>query len=351
LIEMAEFSIASRRIGGTHPALIVAEVAQAHDGSLNFAHSFIDAAANAGAEAIKFQTHIAAAESSAAEQWRVPFSRQDSTRQDYWKRMEFTEEQWRGLKEHAEARALVFLSSPFSLAAVNLLSNVGIRAWKIASGEVRNELLLDRIIATKLPVLLSSGMSSYHELELTINKLRSAAIPFLLMQCTSAYPCPPERIGLNLLGEMKHRFGCEVGLSDHSGTIWPAIAAIVLGAKVVEVHVTWDRTMFGPDAAASLTFNEFSQMVQGIRFTEKMLEHPVDKEVEAAGLEPMRKMFGQSLVIAADLPAGTVLSHGHLTTRKPLIGIPASEFQSVLGAKLRRPVKGGEFLQHSDLVK
>jgi N-acetylneuraminate synthase len=348
---MSEFLIGNRRIGGTNPALIIAEVAQAHDGSVNFAHAFIDSAAAAGADAIKFQTHIAAAESSPAEQWRVQFSKQDITRYDYWKRMEFTKEQWSGLKEHAEDKGLVFLSSPFSLEAIELLTAIGIRAWKIASGEVRNEVLLQRLLRTELPILLSSGMSTWGELEATVARVKSAAVPYLLMQCTSAYPCPPERVGLNILTEMQTRFGCDVGLSDHSGTQWPALAAVTLGAKVIEVHVTWDRTMFGPDAVASLTFAELKQMVDGIRFTERMLSNPVDKDAEAAGMDRMRKMFGQSLVATIALPSGTVLRAEHLATRKPLAGIPASEFSSVLGAKLRRNISAGDFLQTSDIEK
>jgi N,N'-diacetyllegionaminate synthase len=348
---MSDFSIGNKKIGRAHPALIIAEVAQAHDGSVNVAHAFIDSAAAAGADAIKFQTHIAAAESSPAEQWRVQFSKQDATRYDYWKRMEFTKDQWRGLKEHAESKGLLFLSSPFSLEAIELLSEIGIRAWKIASGEVRNEVLLERLIQTKLPILLSSGMSSWAELASTVERIIGARIPFLLMQCTSAYPCPPERVGLNLLPEMQERFGCEVGLSDHSGTIWPALAAVTVGAKVIEVHVTWDKTMFGPDTIASVTFAELKQMIDGIRFTEKMLSNPVDKEAEAAGMERMRKMFGQSLVAASDLAAGTILRAEHIATRKPLAGIPASEFSAVLGAKLRRNVSLGEFLQSADIEK
>lgn len=331
--------------------MIIAEVAQAHDGSVNFAHAFIDAAAAAGADAVKFQTHIAAAESSPAEQWRVQFSKQDATRYDYWKRMEFTKDQWRGLKEHAEEKGLTFLSSPFSLEAIELLAEIGIRAWKIASGEVRNEVLLSRLLEMKLPVLLSSGMSSWSELEATVKRLESAAVPFLVMQCTSAYPCPPDRVGLNLLSEFKGRFGCEVGLSDHSGTIWPSVAAVMHGAKAVEVHVTWDRTMFGPDTIASVTFAELKQMVEGIRFTEKMLNNPVDKEAEAVAMDRMRKMFGQSLVAAGELSAGTVIRAEHIATRKPVAGIPASEFSSVLGARLRRNMRAGEFLQYADIEK
>ena len=132
-------------------ALIIAEVAQAHDGSLGAAHAYIDAAARAGADAVKFQTHIAAAESSPAEPWRVKFSLQDATRYDYWRRMEFTEEQWAGLRMHADERGLQFLSSPFSVEAAQLLRRVGVSAWKIASGEVNNVPLFDFMLSTGLP--------------------------------------------------------------------------------------------------------------------------------------------------------------------------------------------------------
>lgn len=348
---MPVFSIGKRQVGEGHPALIIAEVAQAHDGSLNVAHAFIDCIADAGADAVKFQTHIAEAESSPAEQWRIPFSKQDASRYDYWKRMEFTREQWRGLKEHAEARGLIFLSSPFSIAAIEVLTDIGVQAWKIASGEVRNELLLARMLQTKLPILLSSGMSSTSDTDATVQRLRAAGVPFLLMQCTSAYPCPPERIGLNVLQEFRERYACEVGLSDHSGTIWPSLAAVTLGAKAVEMHVIWDKTMFGPDTVASITFAELKQLVGGIRLTERMLSNPVDKNAEAKALEKMRQMFGQALVAAENLPAGTVLAAQHLSSKKPLAGIPASDFPSVLGAKLRRAVNAGEFLQSTDLQK
>jgi len=141
---------------GQGRCFIIGEIAQAHDGSLGMAHAYIDAIARAGADAVKFQTHIADAESSPQEPWRVKFSRQDATRFDYWKRMEFTREQWVGLKEHAEEKGLVFLSSPFSLQAAELLDALGMVAWKVASGEINNHALLDRMAATSKPVLLSS---------------------------------------------------------------------------------------------------------------------------------------------------------------------------------------------------
>ena len=147
------------------PTLVIGEVAQAHDGSLGMAHAFIDAVAAAQADAIKFQTHLASAESTAEETWRVKFSKQDADRQAYWKRMEFTESQWQGLKDHATERGLLFLSSPFSDEAVDLLSRLGVAAWKVASGEVSNHPMLDRMVATGLPMLVSTGVSGWAEID------------------------------------------------------------------------------------------------------------------------------------------------------------------------------------------
>ena len=143
----------------TAPCTLIAEIAQAHDGSLGTAHAMVDAAAEAGADAVKFQTHIADAESSPAEPWRKRFSPQDETRYDYWKRMEFSESQWLALREHAVEKGLLFLSSPFSMEAVALLERVGVAGWKVASGEVTNYLMLDAMCATRKPIILSSGYS------------------------------------------------------------------------------------------------------------------------------------------------------------------------------------------------
>lgn len=330
------------------PAFIIAEIAQAHDGSLGAAHAYIDAAAKTGADAVKFQTHIAAEESSEFDTWRVKFSRQDATRFDYWKRMEFTEQQWLELKQHAEEKGLVFLSSPFSLAAIRLLERIGTPAWKVASGEVTNRLLLDAMIATRKPVLVSSGMSYLQEMDATVALLKSANSPVAVFQCTTAYPCPPENIGLNLISEMMLRYDCPVGLSDHSGTPYPSLAAVTLGARLIEVHVTFSREMFGPDVSASLTTQEFSQMVEGVRFIERMKASPMIKDASAEHLEPLRRMFGQSLVAATDLAEGTVLTRDDLSCRKPAHGITTANLESVVGRKLRSAVKSAQFLRYED---
>jgi N-acetylneuraminate synthase len=331
-------------------ALLIAEVAQAHDGSLGLAHAFIDAAAGAGADAIKFQTHIADAEGTADEPWRVRFSRQDATRADYWRRTAFTEEQWIGLRAHADERGLRFLSSPFSIAAVELLQRVGVAAWKIPSGEVTTPALLDRVARDGRPVLLSSGMSRFAELDAAVARVRAHGAPHAVMQATSAYPCPPEDVGLNLIAEYRARYACPVGLSDHSGTIYPALAAAMLGAEVIEVHLTMSREQFGPDVGASVTTVEFRQLVEGVRFIERALAHPVDKDAMAARLAPVRAAFTKSVVARVPLRAGTRLTPEHLDTKKPGTGLPAASLPQLLGARLLRDLEADALLAMTDVA-
>lgn len=341
--------IGKRVIGVGHPCLIVAEVGQSHDGSLGIAHAFIDAIANTGADAVKFQTHIAAAESSPAEPWRVRFSLQDRSRYDYWQRMEFTEEQWHGLKSHADEKGLLFLSSPFSEQAVELLTRVGIPAWKVASGEVSNVMLLDCMLTTGLPLVLSTGMSPLNEIDMAVARIQAAHRSYAVLQCTSTYPCPPEQIGLNMLPFFRHRYGCPVGLSDHSGKICPGLAAVAIGCDLLEVHVTFSHEMFGPDVSSSVTIEGLRQLVEGVRFIEHMRTHPVDKDAMAKELAPLRDLFTKSVVTRQELAAGTVLERSHLTVKKPGTGIPAAELMNLLGHRLTKAVKADYFLQWDDL--
>lgn len=327
---------------------IIAEVAQAHDGSLGMAHAFIDAIADAGADAVKFQTHIAAAESTVDEPWRVRFSPQDARRYDYWKRMEFTVDGWRGLAEHAAERDLAFLSSPFSDAAIDLLDDVGIAAWKVASGEVANLPALDRMLRSDRPMILSSGMSDLSELDRAVERVTAAGRPLAVLQCTSAYPCPAEKVGLNMLSTFRQRYGCAVGLSDHSATIYPGLAAATLGARVLEVHITLSREMFGPDVVASLTSAELRQMVEGVRFIETMQANPVNKDAMARDLQPLRDLFTKSLVAAHDIAAGTSLRASHFACKKPGTGIPAERLPELIGSTLRRDVAADERFQPTD---
>ncbi|MEM8848572.1 MAG: N-acetylneuraminate synthase family protein [Pseudomonadota bacterium] len=329
---------------------VIAEVAQAHDGSLGTAHAFIDVAARCGADAIKFQTHIAAAESTAREPWRKKFSKQDATRYDYWRRMEFTEEAWQGLADHAREVGLHFLSSPFSPEAVALLKRVGVPGWKVASGEVDEPRLIGAMIETDQPVILSSGMSDVDETDRAARKILGAGCPLAILQCTTSYPVAPEAVGLNVMQDFATRYPqAAVGLSDHSATIFPGLAAATLGAQVIEVHLTLSRDMFGPDVSSSLTPAELTQLCDGVRFNETMRANPVDKAAIAAEMAPMRAIFGKSVVAARDLPSGTTLGAADLAAKKPGGGIPAREIETLVGRRLARDLAMDDALSEDDL--
>ncbi|MGH8657638.1 MAG: N-acetylneuraminate synthase family protein [Gammaproteobacteria bacterium] len=341
--------IEDRSIGAGQPCFIVAEVALAHDGSVGSAHAFIDLAAAAGVDAIKFQTHIADAESSPRERSRVPLSSQDRTRFAYWVRTAFTEEQWIELRDHARARRLLFYSSPFSITAVELLERVDMPVWKIPSGEVTNLPLLERIAKTRLPVILSTGLSYLKEIDEAVRVFASRGIPVAVMQSTAKYPCPPEKLGLNLLDFFRDRYRCPVGLSDHSGTMYAGIAAAALGANIIEVHIAFSREAFGPDVPASVTSPELREMVTGVRFVERAIANPLDKDCVAQSLEPIRALFLQGVVASRDVVAGTILAREDLETRKPLDGFLASHLLMCVGRRLRQDLSAGDPVREKDL--
>ena len=330
--------------------LVIAEVAQAHDGSLGTAHAYIDAAARAGADAVKFQTHIAAAESTPGEPWRVKFSLQDASRYEYWKRMEFTADQWAGLREHADQRGLKFISSPFSMEAVELLERVGVAAWKVASGECTNVPLLRRIMASGKPIFVSTGMSQLREIDGLVEQASVHNADLTVFQCTTSYPCPAEQVGLNMIPFLRQRYGCKIGLSDHSGTIFPGLAGVAIGLDALEVHITLSRECFGPDVSASITTAELSQLVEGIRFIEAMRSNPVEKDVVAAQMQPLRDAFTKSVTARIDLAEGTVLSESHLAFKKPGTGISPSRVDEIVGRRLVRPVAANTLLREEDLL-
>jgi len=323
---------------------IIAELGQAHEGSLGIAHSYIDALAATGVDAIKFQTHIAAAESSPQEPFRVKFSYEDDTRFDYWKRMEFTPEQWAGLKKHCDEQGVEFISSPFSNAAVELLEKLGVEKYKIGSGEVSNFLMLEKIAKTRKHILVSSGMSSFAELDKTVAFLQSKKTAFSLFQCTTAYPTQPHEWGLNVMSELKERYQVPVGFSDHSGDIYACLAATSLGADLLEFHAVFDKRMFGPDAKSSLTIDETKKLVEGVRQIAVSLENPIDKKDNTRFTE-LKNIFEKSLAVNKKLKAGHLLTIDDLEAKKPKgLGIDAKAFESVIGKQLTNDLSEGSFL-------
>ncbi len=333
-----------------HNPYIIAEIAQAHDGSLGMAHAYIDAVAKTGCHAIKFQTHIAEAESSVHEPFRVKFSKQDATRLEYWRRMEFSLKQWKEIKTHCDDVGIEFMSSPFSNAAVDLLEEVGVRRYKVGSGEVNNLVLLEKIAQTGKPVIISSGMSSFKELDQTIAFLKDRQVDVSVLQCTTAYPTKPEEFGLNVISELKNRYNIPVGFSDHSSSVEACIAAVALGAEILEFHVVFDKDMFGPDAKASLDFKETTQLVKAARNIAISIENPIDKS-DNTNFSELKSIFEKSLAINTDLKKGHVICFSDLETKKPKgCGIDASLFHEVIGKSLNKDLLQWSFLNREDLV-
>ena len=253
----------------------------------------------------------------------MKFSYVDPTRFDYWKRMEFTPGQWHGIKSHCDESGMEFLCSPFSCAAVDLLEDLGVRRYKIASGEITNHLMIEKIARTGKPIILSTGLSTYKDLDECVSFIKPFGNHVTILQCTTRYPTPAGDVGLNVIAELRERYRVPVGLSDHSGTIYPAIAAAALGAEMIEVHAVFDKMMFGPDSSSSLTMAEVAQLVHGVRFVEEALRSPVNKADDEAFKES-RRIFGKSLSVNKDLKAGSVLRSADLEAKKPLgCGVPA----------------------------
>lgn len=330
--------------------MIIAEIGQAHDGSLGMAHAYIDALENTGVHAVKFQMHIAEAESSAAEPFRVKFSYADATRFDYWRRMEFSPEQWMGLKTHCEEKEMEFICSPFSNEAVDRLEKLNVKRYKIGSGEITNHLLLEKIARTKKPVILSSGMNNWQELDMAVQIFTAKNIAVSLMQCTTAYPTEPPQWGLNNISLMRQRYTLPVGFSDHSGDIYACLAAAALGAELFEFHVVFDKAMFGPDTKASIPINAVKKLTTGIAAVQTALQQPIDKD-DLKPFQTLKAVFEKTIAVNKDLPAGSILRFEDLEAKKPAgMGIAASAYKNVIGKGLTRPRKQWDFLQQEDII-
>lgn len=325
---------------------IIAEIGSVHDGSFGNACRLIDAASACGADTVKFQTHIAEAE-SLPDAPSPPYFKGEP-RMDYFRRTAFTGDQWRALKKHCAAAGVTFLSSPFSLEAVDLLEDVGVDSYKVPSGEVTNVPLLQRIAGTRKPALLSSGMSDWAELDRAVDTLRGGG-SLTVMQCTTTYPCPPERVGLNIIQEMRARYGLPVGFSDHTLGPAAAFAAASLGAEVVEKHFTFSRLMYGSDAANAMEPADFRAFTEGLHAIWAMQANPVDKD-DLAPFREMKRIFEKSVVTAGPIAEGQVLEEKDLVFLKPGDGISAARYRTVVGRRASKSLPIHHKIREEDLT-
>lgn len=326
---------------------IIAEVGLMHDGKLENALRLVDAVAGMGADAIKFQTHLADAETLMDAPSPSYFS--SESRYDYFTRTAFDGSQWKKIRKRCEKAGVGFMSSAFSVEAVDLLERVGIEGYKVPSGEVTNIPYLERIAATGKPVLLSSGMSNWKELDRAVAVFKKKKNKLTVLQCTSQYPCPNEKVGLNVLVQMKTRYKTPVGLSDHTLTAAASLAAVALGATVIEKHVVLSRNLYGSDAKHSMEPPEFTDMVKGIRSVEAMVTHPVDKN-DLSSFRDMKKIFEKSVASLTAIQAGSVIKADQVGCRKPGGGLAPERLKDVIGRRAARAIPAGRVLIESDIV-
>ena len=232
---------------------------------------------------------------------------------------------------------------------MDLLEELGVKRYKIGSGEVSNWLMLEKIAKTGKPIILSSGMSSWDEMDATVEFLRPFGNPLSILQCTTAYPTRPDQWGLNVISQLKERYKLPVGFSDHSGEIFACSAAAALGAEIFEFHVVFDKRQFGPDSPASISIDQTKSLCEGIKKIQSALRNPVVKS-ENQKYSELKVMFGKSLAINKALPKGHLLTVDDLESKKPGDkGIPASQYQLVLGKELNRNLEKWDFLNSEGL--
>lgn len=310
---------------------IIAEIGSVHDGSFGNACKLIEAAATCGADTVKFQTHIADAET--LKNAPSPSYFKGEPRYEYFQRTAFDKYQYLDLIAYSREMDVNFMSSPFSLEAIDFLEEVGVAIYKVPSGEVSNTPLLEHLNQTEKPILLSSGMSDWEELDRAVEVSSQGGASVSVMQCSSIYPCPPEKVGLNVISEMLERYKLPVGFSDHTTGSAAAFAAIAKGAIFVEKHFTFSRLMYGSDAANGMEPQEFEKYCEGVKDVFTMMDNPIDKN-DISLYSEMKKVFEKSIVTRKDISKGTILTSEHLAYKKPGNGLKAKDYKSCLGKKV-----------------
>ena len=333
--------LGKHNIGCGEPCFIIAEAGVNHNGDVNLAKRLIDIAKEAGADAVKFQTFEAeevVTKSAQKAEYQKTATGAKESQFEMIKKLELTENDFEELFDYARAKEIIFLSSPFDKGSVDLLDRLGVPAFKVGSGEITNFPLLKHIAGKKKPVILSTGMSTLGEVEEALEVIRKEGSgEIILLHCVSCYPAKIEDMNLKAIETLKHAFKLPVGLSDHTIGITIPVAAVALGACVIEKHFTLDRNLPGPDHRASLEPEELKRMVQAIRDVEKALGDGTKRPAKEE--EENKKVARRSIVAKVDIPKGAIITEEMLDIKRPGIGVEARYTDSILGRKARKSIK------------
>ena len=348
---MNEIAFHGRSIGQDNPCFIIAEAGVNHNGNADLAEKLIDISAESGADVVKFQTFdpdaLAGASAAMAEYQAVAMNDSSSSQRDMLRGLTLPKESYERLIAHAKKKNILFLSTPFDERSSDFLEKLGLPAFKISSGDLNNTLLLAHIARKKLPMLVSTGMGTIGDIARALETLaQNGAPPVALFHCVSNYPASPEDCNLRAMATIRSAFGVPVGWSDHTTGIDISLAAIALGAQLIEKHVTLDRTMPGPDHKASLEPYELNALVSGIRRIEKALGSPMKAPRPAEG--PIANIARRSLHWVRPLAAGTVVTAADLIALRPGTGIETSASVWLIGRPVVRNVSAGAMLQRAD---
>ena len=348
----ASIDIAGRPVGTGHPCYVIAEAGVNHNGSLGRALELVDCAADAGADAVKFQTfradRLVTAAAVQADYQRVNMGREQS-QLEMLSELELSSADHRAIIAHCEERGIQFLSTPFDEQSAEELVEMQLPALKISSGEITNLPFLQHAASLGVPLIVSTGMSTLGEVEAAVEAIQSTGNDRLvLLHCVSNYPATPDSVNLRAMQTLAAAFGLPIGYSDHTLGIDVAVGSVALGACVLEKHFTLDRSLPGPDHRASLEPGELSQLVAAIRNVEAALgdgrKRPADCESNTAAVA--RK----SLVAAAPIPAGTELTEQSIAIRRPGTGLPPSVKPQLLSRRATSDLPEGHLLRWEDVA-
>jgi N-acetylneuraminate synthase len=348
---MTEIQFHGRTIGDGHPCFVIAEAGVNHNGNPDLAERLIDISAESGADVVKFQTFdpdaLAGASAAMAEYQAVAMNDATSSQRDMLRGLTLPKESYPRLIAHAKKRNILFLSTPFDERSSDFLEQLGLPAFKISSGDLNNTLLLAHIAKKRLPMLVSTGMGTIGDIARALETLaQNGAPPVALFHCVSNYPASPEDCNLRAMATIRSAFQVAVGWSDHTTGIDISLAAIALGAQLLEKHVTLDRTMPGPDHKASLEPAELTALVAGIRRIERALGSPA-KAPRPAEI-PIANIARRSLHWARSLPAGAVVTLQDLIALRPGTGVEPAASAWLIGRATTRAVSAGAMLARSD---
>lgn len=322
---------------------IIAEAGVNHNGSIELAKDLIDAAVDARADAVKFQTFITENEISKFAQkaeYQKETTGNEESQFEMVKKLELPYEDFEELQKYCNKKGIIFLSTPFEIQSAEFLNSIDIPIFKIPSGEITNSPYLRKLNSFKKPVILSTGMSTMDEIKDAIKILKDCRIS--LLHCTTEYPCPFEDVNLKAIQTMRDKFNLEVGYSDHTIGIEVAIAAVAMGATIIEKHFTLDKNLEGPDHKASLEPQELKQMVDAIRNIEKAFGsgEKTPSKSEIKNIEIARK----SIVAKQDIKKGEVFTEDNITTKRPATGINPMKWDEVIGTKAKKDYISDELI-------